>query len=48
MKLGLKVTSEKFITEILKKRDKNNSKREGEIIIIRKTLESNICYGKIN
>ena len=32
--------------EIIKKSDDNNSKKEGEIIIIRKTWESSICDEK--
>ena len=35
------------MTERLMKRYGNNSKKEGEGIIIRKTWESNICGGKI-
>ena len=48
MKLGLKVTSEKFITEILKKIYENQYKKEREIFLFRNTRESNICDGKIN
>ena len=46
-KSGNNITSKKFMTEIIMKRDENNSKKEGEIIIIIKTWESNICDGKI-
>ena len=45
-KLGNKITSNNFMTERLMKIYENNSKGEGEIIIIRKTWESNICDGK--
>ena len=33
------------MTEIIKKRDEKNSKKEVERIIIRKTWESDICDG---
>ena len=36
-KFGKKITSKKYITEILMKREENNSKKEGERIMIRKT-----------
>ena len=44
-KLGKKITPEKYMTERLKKIDENNSKNEGELILVRKTRESNICDG---
>ena len=46
-KLGNKITSNKCIIERIMKRDENNSKKEVEIIIIRKTWEINICDIKI-
>ena len=46
-KLGRQITPKKYTTERLNKRDENNSKKEGEIILIRKTLENSICDGKI-
>ena len=46
-KLGNKITSKKWMTERLMKWYENNSKKEEEMIIIRKTWESNICDGKI-
>ena len=45
-KLGNEVIPNKYMTEILKKRDKDNSKNEGERVLIRKTRENNICDGK--
>ena len=45
--LGNKITSKKCIIERIMKRDENNSKKEVEIIIIRKTWEINICDIKI-
>ena len=45
-KLGNEVIPNKYMTEILKKRDKYNSKNEGERVLIRKTRENNICDGK--
>ena len=45
-KLGNEVIPNKYMTEILKKRDKDNSKNEGKIVLIRKTRENNICDGK--
>ena len=44
--LGKKITSKKCITERLMKRDENNSKKGREIILVRKTWESNVCGEK--
>ena len=47
-KLVKKRTSNNCMNERIKKRDEKNSKKEGEIILIRKTRESNIYDGKIS
>ena len=46
-KLGSETTLKTFTTKTIIKRDEYKFKEEGEIIIIRKTLETNICDGKI-
>ena len=46
--LGKKRTPKKCTTERFMKIDEKNSKKEGEIIITRKTWESNVYDGKIN
>ena len=46
-KLGSKTTLTTFRTKTIIKREEYKFKEKGEIIIIRKTLETNICDGKI-
>ena len=45
-KLGKKITPRKCMTERFMKRDENNCKKEGEIILIGKSWEINVCDGK--
>ena len=42
-----KLLLKKCMTERLKKIEEDNFKKEGERILVSKTWEGNICYGKI-
>ena len=46
-KLGNTIALNKYITVRLRKVYESNSKKEGEKVIVRKTLEISICDGKL-